>query len=288
MVLVVRPCACGLWMVLLCPVELVLPVHGLCPLRPSSRLCGRARADSGWFSLARRSALCCGLSVSRARKSHVHLCASVPPVRCCFSVSRARRCSAVGGPMTTPPSCVPGPQGPACGGWAWGATRPRSCRRVSGLGFASSGGLPAQLRPTVGGCVPSLVPWRPLSCPVASRQLPVRPTPSGGTLRRPICPLPHPRLRRGGGRTSCGPRAPLAGVRPRPSVPTGRSCLRELSWMRWMHRVGAPPPRAPSLGRPGIVSWPDATTSGPPRRLPSPGGMAGGGDPASLEDVLPG
>ena len=122
----------------------------------------------------------------------------------------------------------------------------------------------------------------PVSCPCG---LP----PRGGLFGVPFCPFPHRRLRRGGGRTPCGPRAPLAGVRPRPSVPTGRSCLRELSRMRCMHRVGAPPPRP--IPRSSGHRSPASTRRRPARPCappPSPVGGGAGGDPASPEDVLPG
>ena len=115
--------------------------------RAPSRSCAAARAWGDLLGPADRTlcgALPVGVSCSEVARPYVRF--SVPrrpSVRSLAPVSRARRCSAVGGPMTTPPSCAPGPQGSTRGGWASGATRPRPCRRVSGLGFATSGGLPA-------------------------------------------------------------------------------------------------------------------------------------------------
>ena len=71
-----------------------------------------------------------------------------------ISCSAVLRCRL---PDDDPPSCILGPQGSTCAGWASGATRPRPCWHVSGLGFASSAGLPASPQPTAGGCFPSLL-----------------------------------------------------------------------------------------------------------------------------------
>ena len=168
----------------------------------------------------------------------------------------------------------------AWGMGARGATRPRSCRRVSGLGYASRGGLPASLQPTAAGCFPSLLLGGPLSCPVAIRWFArAAYPPRGGHVGVP-CASSEPLAfaAAGGGPPSALERA-WSGVPPWPPVPSGRSGLRGLSRMRWIYRSGGPPPPhpCPQCGRPWLPAGMRRCPACPCVLPPQDGGTAGAG-----------
>jgi len=117
------------------------------------------------------------------------------------------------------------------------------------------------------------------------------PYPIEGTRWRPMCPFrpPSPLLWRGAALLWS---SSALGGEPCRGLPFHQASLgvRELSRMRWMHRAGAPRPPRPvprlaGCSLPPSMRWRSAC----PCALPLQNrGAAWGGDPASLEDVLPG